>query len=211
MRAIRLGRASIRCASCRAVVAEYTETLSPPSSWASAPHSGSQAKMLSAAAAGSPMDARLSAVASFRTIFMFAPLEFVGAVRAQTHDVLEEYLVVGRIRARLVLGGLQADAAEFAGAPVQHDRLPGRVVGRENRKIRRGERSGVHHADVCCAGVQPVITVPDAPHRNELIDPLQVQPRLRRGVGSTLGSSCRRCRGVEAQVTVLAAPEILAL
>src|SRR6266850_3094566 len=51
MRAIRLGRASIRCGSCNGVTAEKTDTLSPPSSCASAAHSGSQAKTLSAAAA----------------------------------------------------------------------------------------------------------------------------------------------------------------
>src|SRR5713226_4555646 len=52
-RARRLGRASIRCGSCNAVVAVYTDTLSPPSSSVSAPHSGSHARTLCIAAAGS--------------------------------------------------------------------------------------------------------------------------------------------------------------
>src|SRR5690349_9377900 len=142
MRAIRLGRASIRCGSCSAVVAEYTDTLSPPSSCARAPHSGSQAKTLSAATAGSATAAP-SATRSFRIVFMFVTSEFVGAMRAQAHDVLEEHLVVGRIRARLVLRVLEPDAAELARAPIQHDRVPGRVVFCEDRKIPRGERARI--------------------------------------------------------------------
>jgi len=47
-RAIRLGRASMRCGSCSAVVALVTLILSPPISLASAAHSGSQARMVSA-------------------------------------------------------------------------------------------------------------------------------------------------------------------
>src|SRR5258705_12142250 len=103
MRAIRLGRASIRWGSCSAVVAEYTETLSPPSSCARAPHSGSQTKTLSAAAAGSPANAEASAITNFRNVFMFVTSEFVGAVRTQTHDVLEKDLLVGHVGTRLVL------------------------------------------------------------------------------------------------------------
>src|SRR5713101_4750939 len=102
IRAMRLGRASIRCASCSAVVAEYTDTLSPPSSCERAPHSGSQAKTLSAATAGSTANAEPSATVNLRIAFMFAPLEFVGAVRAQTHDVLEKYLMVGHVAAGFV-------------------------------------------------------------------------------------------------------------
>src|SRR6266567_7019469 len=123
IRAMRLGRASIRCASCSAVVAEYTDTLSPPSSCARALHSGSQAKTLSTAAAGSATTAALSATTNLRIVFMFVTLEFVSAVRAQTHDVLEEYLMVGRVAARFVARRLQADAAELARAPVDHHRV----------------------------------------------------------------------------------------
>src|SRR5258708_19513650 len=97
MREIKLGRASIRCASCSAVVAEYTDTLSPPSSCARALHSGSQAKTLNAAAAGSAANAEPNAMANLRIVFMFAPLEFVGAMRAQTHHALEKYLAVGHV------------------------------------------------------------------------------------------------------------------
>src|SRR6266852_2869300 len=166
MRAIRLGRASILCGSCSAVVAEYTDTLSPPSSCARAPHSGSQAKMLIAAAAGSAANAAPIAITNPRIVFMFAPLEFVGAVRAQTHDVLEEHLVVGRVRARLVLRELQPHAAELARTPVDHHRVACRVVRGEDREIRRGERT----RKACGAGIQPVVAVTDPPHRDELID-----------------------------------------
>src|SRR6266850_6989412 len=99
------------------------DTLSPASSCVSAPHSGSQTKTLSAAAAGSAIAAALNATTNLRIVFMFVTLEFVGAVGAETHDVLEEYLVVGRIRARFVLRELQPDAAELARAPVDHHRL----------------------------------------------------------------------------------------
>ena len=51
MRAIRLGRASMRCGSCKAVVVDVTLSLSPPSSVASDAHSGSQATTLRAACA----------------------------------------------------------------------------------------------------------------------------------------------------------------
>src|SRR5205807_8073698 len=106
-RAMRLGRASIRCGFCSPVVAEYTDTLSPPSSCASAPHSGSHAKTLSAAVAGSATTTALNATTNLRIVFMFVTLEFVGAVRAEAHDVLEEYLLVGHVGARLVLRKLQ--------------------------------------------------------------------------------------------------------
>src|SRR6266540_2316531 len=139
MRAIKLGRASIRCASCSAVVAVYTDTLSPPSSCTRAPHSGSQAKTLSAAVAGSATATELNATTNLRIVFMFVTSEFVGAVRAQTHDVLEKYLMVGRVAAGLVARRLQANATELARAPIDHHRVAGRVVRRENRDIRRGD------------------------------------------------------------------------
>src|SRR5712692_6532165 len=141
MRAIRLGRASIRCGSWSAVVAEYTDTLSPPSSCARALHSGSQANTLSAAVAGRATTSELMAKTNLRIAFMFVTLEFVGAVRAQTHDVLEEYLLVSRVAAGLVARELQPHAAELARAPVDHHGVPRRVVGGEDREIRRVERS----------------------------------------------------------------------
>src|SRR5262245_21267685 len=174
MRAIRLGRASMRCGSCRAVVAEYTKTLSAPSSWARAAHSGSQVKTLSAAAAGNAASARTDAAASFRIDFMFAPLELVGAVSAQADDVLEEDLVVGRVRARLVLRELQPDAAELTRAPVHHDRAACRVVLGEDREIRGSERARIDEADAGRAGAQAVVPVADSPHRDELVHALEV-------------------------------------
>src|SRR6185295_17901892 len=151
-------------------VAGYTDTLSPPSSWASAAHSGSHANTLSAAAAGSMASAVLNATKNLRIVFMFVTLEFVGAVRAQTHDVLEKDLVVGHVAARLVARGLQAHPAELARAPVDHHGLACRVVLGQNREIRRGERARVDQAVAGGARVQPVVTVADPPHRDELID-----------------------------------------
>src|SRR6266852_7173127 len=141
MRAIRLGRASIRCGSCSAVVAEYTVTLSPPSSCDSAAHSGSQANTLSAAVAGSATTTELNATTNLRIDFMLVTLEFVGAVRTQTHDVLEKDLMVGHVAAGLVARRLQPNPAELARAPVDHHRVARRVVRGENREIRRVERS----------------------------------------------------------------------
>src|SRR6185503_11988682 len=101
MRAMRLGRASMRCGSWRAVVAETTETLSPPSSCASADHSGSQAKMFSAKT-GLAMNRRTAG----RRFFMLTS-ELVRAVRAEADDVLEEDLVVGLVLPRVVARELQ--------------------------------------------------------------------------------------------------------
>src|SRR5258708_11887286 len=173
IRAMRLGRASIRCASCSAVVAEYTDTLSPPSSCARALHSGSQAKALSAAA-GSAANAEPIAIANLRIVFMFVTLEFVGAVRAQTHDVLEEYLMVGRVAARLVARGLQADAAELARAPIDHHRVAGRGVRGGERGLPRG---GGGWKD-CGSAIPPVGAVGHPPHTGEMIDALAETTRL---------------------------------
>src|SRR6266704_3209314 len=136
-------RSSSACAT-RAILRGSVWTCGLPLGWMSpcarAPHSGSQAKTLSAAAAGSAT-AELSATTDLRIVFMFVTLEFVGAVRAQTHDVLEKYLMVGRVAAGLVARGLQAEATELARAPIDHHRVAGRVVRGEDREIRRGERS----------------------------------------------------------------------
>src|SRR5579863_2710851 len=140
-RAIRLGRASMWCASCSAVVAVYTLTLSPPSSPASAPHSGSQANTFSAASAGT--DSADSAIA--RKIrdacFMVVSSELVRAVRAHAHDVLDENLAVGQPHARVIARVLQPHAAELAGTPVDHPGIALRVIAAEDREIRRGERA----------------------------------------------------------------------
>src|SRR6266850_5889434 len=140
MRAIRLGRASMRCGSCFAVVAEKTETLSPPSSCASAPHSGSHAKTLMAAKVGHASRPHAMPRQTLKIVFMSVPSEPVRAVRAQAHDVLEEHLVVGLVHARVVARELQADAAELARAPVDHRGVALRLVRGQDRKIRRAQR-----------------------------------------------------------------------
>src|SRR6266853_22418 len=117
-------------------MAEYTDTLSPPNSWASAAHSGSHVNTLSAAVAGSAITAEDSAAKNLRIVFILITSEFVGAMRAQTYDVLEKDLMVGHVAARLVARGLQADPAELARAPVDHERVLGRVVGGKDWEIR---------------------------------------------------------------------------
>src|SRR6266581_6829373 len=118
--AMRLGRASMRCGSCFAVVAEKTETLSPPSSCASAAHSGSHANTFTAQRAGPLKNAVKSAAMIRRNEFIRTPLEPMSTVRAQADDVLQEDLVVGLAHARVVARQLQPDAAELARAPVDH-------------------------------------------------------------------------------------------
>src|SRR5882672_5913184 len=201
IRAMRLGRASTRCGSCSAVVAEYTDTLSPPSSCASALHSGSQANTLSAAAAGSAASAEPSATTNLGIAFMFVTSEFVGAVGAQTHDVLEEYLIVGHVAARFVARDLQADPAELARAPVDHHGVARRVVRGEDREIGRVERSRKTGG----ARVQPVISIADPPHRDELINALEIPARLHRC------EPARLPRGTGGEIAILLAPEVLAL
>src|SRR5882672_1972028 len=178
MRAIRLGRASMRCGSERAVMADTTDSLSPPSSCASAAHSGSQAKTLSAASAGSGTQS--SARNRLRRIFMCVPLEPVRAVRAKADDVLEKNLVVGLVLARVVARELQADAAELTWIPVDHRRMALRVVRIEGREIRGAQRTRVHQAGAGRSGAQLVVAVPGAPLRQELVDTLQVPARLAR-------------------------------
>src|SRR5262249_8963238 len=190
------------------VVAEYAETLSPPSSWASEAHSGSQVKTLSAATAGSANTERIPATAIFRFVLMFV-LEFVGAVRAQAEDVLEKHLVVGCVRARLVLRDLQTDAAELARAPVDHHGVPGRVVLGEYRKVRGRKRARIDETDARRAGAQPVVAIAYAPHRDELIDALEVPAGLRRRVAAGLRSCGRGV--VECQAAFSPPLEVLAL
>src|SRR5258708_2541298 len=115
-RAISAGRAWIWCGSWRAVVALNTLTSLPPSSVASAAHSGSQANTLSAAWAA-PIDDRRNAAARAERRNMVGLLESVGAMRAQADGVLQNELVVGR-RLPLVAIVLQAEAAELTGAVI---------------------------------------------------------------------------------------------
>src|SRR6266404_1936799 len=207
MRAIRLGRASMRCGSCSAVVAEKTETLSPPSSCASAPHSGSQAKTFSAAAAGHASIAVPNARSNLRRVFMGIASELVRAMRAQAHDVLEKELVVGLVEPRVVARELQADAAELARIPVDHRRVALRPVGLQDREIRRAQRAGIDEPDVRRARIKPVVAVAEAPLRQELVHSLQIPSRL--PAVEPIGQRC--ARGVEREIAVLVAPEVFAL
>src|SRR6266478_7649703 len=134
---------------------------------------------------------------------LFITSEFVGAMRAETHDVLEKDLMVGHVAAGLVARGLQADAAELARAPIDHHRVAGRVVRGEDREIRRGERS----RKACGPGIQPVVAVADPPHRDELIYALEIPTRLRGCEPARL----RRPRSVEDEIAVFLAPEVFAL
>src|SRR6266849_3316930 len=163
IREIRLGRASMRCASWRAVIAENTDSLSPPSSCASAAHSGSQAKTLSAAAAGHARSAAPSEAKILRTIFMWFASELVRAMRAKTHDVLEEYLVIRLAVPRVVARELQPDAAELARVPVDHGGVPRGVVAAEDRKVGRAARTRVDQPDAGAAGAEPVVPIAHAP------------------------------------------------
>src|SRR5688572_2168790 len=162
-RAMRLGRASMRCGSCSAVVAVYTFTFSPPSSCASAPHSGTVAKTLICAAAGKATD-RHSIASS--VVFMAASIT-MRTVGPEAQDVLQEHLVVGQTLCELAAGELQAQARELRGAPVDHRaRAPRRVVD-------------VVHA----ARIEPVVTHARAPFGMELPHALQVPAALARSLG----------------------------
>src|SRR5690242_8162653 len=176
-RAIRLGRASTRCGSCCAVVAENTATLSPPSSCASEAHSGSHVNTFSANA-GHASAAASMPKKSLSPVFMFAS-ERVRAMRAQADDVLQEDLVVRLVHARVVARVLQADAAELAWAPVDHEAVLLRLVGRQDRKGRR-RQAGSGGVDVYAARVELVVAVARAPQRHELIHGLRVPARLAR-------------------------------
>src|SRR5882672_1552533 len=207
MRETRLGRASMRCGSCIGVVAANTETLSPPSSCASAAHSGSQAKTFTAAVTGTAAAPMAKAKSILKSLSMFVASELVRAVRAQAHDVLEEHLRVGQSHARVVACELQPDAAELARVPVDHDAVLLRLVGGEDREVRGGPHARIHQPDTGAAGAQLIEAISCAPLRQELVDALRIPPRLsrRQAVGE------RRTRGVEREAAVLLAMEVLAL
>src|SRR6266480_6132353 len=197
----------MRCGSCSAVVAKKTATLSPPSSCASAPHSGSQAKTFSAAPAGHASIAVPNARSNLRRVFMWIALEPVRAVRAEAHDVLEKELVVGLVEPRVVPRELQPDAAELARVPVHHYCVALRAVAAEDREIRRAQRARVNQPDVRGARIKPVIAVADPPLRQELVDPLQIPSRLAAGEAIGQRAGC----GVEREIAVLVASEVFAL
>jgi len=73
-------------------------------SWASAPHSGSQAKTLSAAAANGLNASAAADSNSLRMFFMSFLRESIlmRAMGAETHLVLHEPLIVGDVLARFV-------------------------------------------------------------------------------------------------------------
>src|SRR5438477_274566 len=76
--------------------------LSPPSSSANAPHSGTVANTLSIAYAGVAMSANATAIHVFQCLRMSPFLsELVRAVRAKRQDVLNKKLVVGDAGVRL--------------------------------------------------------------------------------------------------------------
>src|SRR5205814_1393975 len=81
------------------------------------------------------MTTELNATTNLRIVFMFFTSEFVGAVRTEAYDVLEKDLIVGHIAAGLVARELQPHAAEFARAPIGHQRVLGGVVAGEDREI----------------------------------------------------------------------------
>src|SRR5260221_150087 len=100
--------------------------------FASAAHSGRQAKMLTAANAGEHMANNARAPVNVFHRFMFmsfrvgrarmcgafclrsvAGSEFVGAMRAEAHDVLQEHLVVGLVEAGFVARELQPETRKL--------------------------------------------------------------------------------------------------
>src|SRR5689334_418189 len=101
----------MRCGSCSAVVAAKTLTLSPPISFASAAHSGSQAKTFTAAPADTAHAKAAQAIQGFRKMFI-PPSEGMRAMRAEAYDVLQEHLAVRVCGSRIIAGELQAQAGE---------------------------------------------------------------------------------------------------
>src|SRR4051812_14155673 len=203
-RAMRLGLASTRCGSCRAVMAVVTRTLSPPISFERAPHSGSQARTLSAASAGSGIVNR-----NKMRIRLMAALEGMRAMCAEAVDVLQDQLAIGDRDARLVGGKLQAKAAELGRAPVHHDGIARRVIsGHQQPEVRSARSEPVRDDGVVDrAVIEAVVAVSDAPARHELIDRLRVPARLAAGVGVA-----QRLRAiVVGQRAGLVTPEVLAL
>src|SRR5437588_458931 len=132
--------------------------------------------------------------------------ERVRAMRAQADDVLEEDLVVGLAHARVIARVLQANAAEFTRAPIDHQGVLLRLIAGEDREVRRRE-AGSRRVDADGTGVEPVVAIARAPRRQELIDALRIPARLARIVA--IGE--RGARAVENERPVFLAAEVLAL
>ena len=96
----------------------------------------------------------------------------------EAHDVLEEDLVVGGAQLRAVARVLQPQAGKLARAPVDHEGVARRVVGVEDREVRRAQSAGIHQRDARRAGIEAVIAVTRAPLRPELVDALGIEARL---------------------------------
>src|SRR5215471_19182334 len=189
-------------------------TLSPPNSFASAPHSGSHARILSAAGAGCARShSRAQTVRNIDFMSVSFRLELVRAVCAQAVDVLDEHLVVGEAHTRLVGGVLQPYATELARTPVQHEGVARRIVRREQREIGRGRTQAVRDDPVLDRAItQPVVAVANAPLRVELPYRLPVPARLARAQRVAHPPEQRAARAVVVgERAVLLQAEVLAL
>src|SRR6185436_5226476 len=150
--------------------------------FASAAHSGRQAKTFNAANTGehasinaaAPVNASHLMSVSFQigcaqARGMFEPLragsELVRAVRAETHDVLQEDLVIGFVEPGLVARELQPEARELRRREVDHRGGPLGIVWLQKRKIGRGQRS----TEIRDAAVKFLVAQAPPPARHELI------------------------------------------
>src|SRR5215467_15036465 len=129
--------------------------------------------------------------------------ELVRAVRAEGEDVLDEELVIGEVGLESRLLILNSEAAELGRRPVEHDR-------RALRMERAVREKGVVCSVIDAARIEPVISRPDPPLRDELPYALNVETVLVGAVAARLRQAQRAVR-VVGKVAVLATPEVLAL
>ena len=107
-------------------------------------------------------------------------------------------MVIRDAGARFVGRDLQAEAAELAQAPVDHQRVAARaVVGEKQRQLCRAQ-SARHRAVA-----QAVVSIAHAPARHELVHRLRIPARLATVVAAGNAG--------ESEIAVLVAPEIFAL
>src|SRR5712664_2061708 len=161
-RARRLGRASIRCGSCSAVVAEYTDTLSPASSSASAPHSGSHARTLCIAAAGSEAVVSDNAVRKLNIVFILSVSDLFKSESSQrtmrSADAAEHRKVLKQpVAEGSELAGHQSDAHHHhdrAGDKHQRPACPAHQSPSSRHFVQEYRRDQKWQAESCGVGAE---------------------------------------------------------
>src|SRR6185503_15932964 len=136
-----------------------------------------------------------------------AQSELVCAMRAETHDVLQEDLVVGFVEAGLVARELQPETGELRRREIDHRRGALWIVFGKPREVGCREHAAVYQADIRRSAAELFIAQSEAPTRHELIGALHVPTRLAGTID--IGKVC--ASAVESQPAVFSAMQVFGL